>query len=199
MNAFAHARTEPASLAHNMSIMPRSVLNFTPLAPSEGATGDAIADGTGLAFVCRLDARALLPRSRQERNAEYVASKEPEHVHARLRIALVYAEAESARRRQAPAGALAQALATPVEEVADVLRELLVAHPLADGGLPRVGLLLPASVNERALEPSLTRTLAILARRRGTLFLRDADPIAWSAVDGDVLDLWAPAGSGSTQ
>ena len=64
---------------------------------------------------------------------------------------------------------------------------------LADAGLPRFGLLLPAHENGRAILRSFSRTLAILARRRGTLFLRDADPVVWSAVDGAVLDLWTPA------
>ena len=80
-----------------------------------------------------------------------------------------------------------------MKAVADELRDLLAAESLADAGLPRFGLLLPPHEIERALLRSFSRTLAILARRRGTLFLRDADPIVWSAVDGEVLDLWTPA------
>ena len=186
------ARAEPAPLARNMSVMPRTTLSFAALAPAVGATGDAVADGTSLAFVCRLDARALLPKALRERDPEKIASKDPDRVHDRIRVALVYAQAESTKYRRAKAGALAQACATPVEEVADLLRELLVAHPLAENWLPRVGLFLPPGDGERTAVRSLTRTLAILARRRGTLFLRDADPIVWSAVDGEVLDLWTP-------
>lgn len=187
-----HCSSEPAPLARNMSVMPRTTLSFTALAPAVGATGDAVADGTGLTFVCRLDARALLPKALRERDPEKIASNDPSLVHDRIRVALVYAQAESTKHRRAKAGALAQACATPVEAVADLLRELLAAHPLVEDWLPRVGLFLPPSEGERTAVRSLTRTLAILARRRGKLFLRDADPIVWSAVDGEVLDLWTP-------
>ena len=93
----------------------------------------------------------------------------------------------------APSGALKKACAAPVEDVTDELRDLLATESLADAGLPRFGLFLPPHGSERAILRSFTRTLAILARRRGTLFLRDAEPIVWSAVDGEVLDLWTPA------
>jgi len=185
---------ESSALAHNMSAPPRTTLSFSALAPASGATGatgDAVADGAGLTFVCRLDARALLPKVRQNLRASQ-HSRDPGQIRARLRVALVYARAEAAGRKRAPSGALAEACAAPVEDVADELRDLLAVESLADAGLPRFGVFLPPHENGRAVLRSFRRTLAILARRRGTLFLREADPIVWSAVEGAVLDLWTP-------
>ena len=185
-------KAERQSLARNMSAPPSTTLTFAALAPEAGASGDAVADGTGLRFVCRLDARALLPKKRQNLGASQ-RSQDLKHVHNRLRVALVYARAEAAAHKRAPPKALAKARAAPIEDVTDELRDLLALESLADAGLPRFGLLLPAHENGRAILRSFSRTLAILARRRGTLFLRDADPIVWAAVDGAVLDLWTPA------
>jgi len=187
---------DAAALARNMSAPPRTILKFTALARQAGATGDAVADGTGLAFVCRLDLRALLPASRQGQFPGFFASAAPAQMHRRIRWAHVYAQAEAAGRRRAQPGALAQSKAAPIEAVADRLRDLLAVEPLAAAGLPQVGLLLPAEAGERTVLRHLVRTLAILARRRGSLFLRDADPIVWSAVDGEPLDLWTTVAAG---
>jgi hypothetical protein len=183
---------ERGSLARNMSAPPSTTLTFAALAPEAGASGDAIADGAGLTFVCRLDARALLPRKRRNLGATQ-RSQDPKHVHNRIRVALVYARAEAAGRKRAPPKALARTCAAPVEDVADELRALLATESLADAGLPAFGMFLPPQGGERAMLRSFSRTLAILARRRGGLFLRDADPIVWSAMEGEVLDLWTPA------
>jgi len=184
-------KTERQSLARNMSAPPSTTLTFAALAPEAGASGDPIADGAGLTFVCRLDARALLPRKRRNLGATR-HSQDPKHVHNRIRVALVYARGEAAGHKRAPPKAIARACATPVEDVTDELRDLLRTESLADAGLPPFGMFLPPQGGERAILRDFKRTLAILARRRGTLFLRDADPIVWSAVDGEVLDLWTP-------
>jgi hypothetical protein len=186
-------RPDAPALARNMSAPPRTTLSYAALAPSSGATGDAIADGAGLRFVCRLDLRALLPESYRQPTRGQFQDPEPAQVHGRLRLALVYAQAEALGKRRALSGSHARARATAIEAVADELRDLVVREPLADARLPRFGLFLQADYDERATLPSLRRTLAILARRRGGVFLRDADPIVWSAVDGEALDLWTPA------
>lgn len=186
-------RPDAPALARNMSAPPRTTLSFAALAPSTGATGDAIADGAGLRFVCRLDLRALLPESHRQPTRGQFEDPEPAQVHGRLRLALVYARAEASGKQRALSGSHAQVQVTAIEAVADELRDLVVAEPLSDSGMPRFGLFLRADGDERATLPSLRRTLAILARRRGGVFLRDADPIVWSAVDGEKLDLWTPA------
>ena len=185
-------KAERPSLARNMSAPPSTTLTFAALAPEAGASGDAVADGTGLRFVCRLDARGLLPKKRQNLGATQ-RSQDFKHVHNRIRVAFVYAKAEAAGHKRVPSGALAAACAAPVEAVADELRDLLATESLADAGLPSFGLLLPPHEDGRVILRNFSRTLAILARRRGTLFLRDADPIVWAAVDGVVLDLWTLA------
>ena len=55
-------RNESPALARNMSAPPRTTLSFSALVPASGAGDDVVADGAGLTFVCRLDARALLPQ-----------------------------------------------------------------------------------------------------------------------------------------
>jgi hypothetical protein len=82
-----------------------------------------------------------------------------------------------------------------VEAVADALRDVAAEVPLADSGLPAFGLLLPAR-GVRACVRGVRLTIAVLARRRGTVFLRDAEPLAPSSFDGPMLDLWAPPGGG---
>lgn len=187
---------ESAAVARNMSAPPRTKLTFAPLAPAKGASGDAVADGTGLAFVCRLDVCALLPDPRKRAFLTRLLCPEPEDVHARIRLVRAYAQAEAAGRTRLLPNALARAEAEPIESVADSLRDLLGTEALAGKELPRVGLLLPPQDADRTVLRSVRRTLAILARRRGTLFLRDADPIVWSTVGGHALDLWTPVAAG---
>ena len=189
----SRVNAEAQTLAHNMSAPPRTVLNFSALVPPADATGDAVADGAGLTFVCRLDARALLPDSHQTSCPGRFYDPELKQVHERLRMGLVYARTEAAGRKRALSGAFAQTRAMPIEAVADALRDLLAGESLAAAGLPRFGLLLEPHGSERAVLPSFKRTLAILARRRGNVFLRDADPIAWTATEGKPFDLWMPA------
>ena len=81
----------------------------------------------------------------------------------------------------------------PVETLVDELREFSVAVALADAGLPPFGIFLPPWNIGREREESLTRTIAILGRRRGAVFLRNAEPIVWTALDGELLDLWVPS------
>ncbi len=115
-------------------------------------------------------------------------------MHRRIRRAHVYAQAEAAGRRRAARRARAVEGGAG-SKVADRLRDA-GRGSLAAAGLPQVGLLLPAEAGERTVLRHLVRTLAILARRRGSLFLRDADPIVWSAVDGEPLDLWTTVAAG---
>jgi hypothetical protein len=185
-------KAERQSLARNMSAPPRTTLNFSALAPEAGATGDAISDGAGLAFVCRLDTGRLLRKRRQlprKRDGGWEALRPDD----RIRLAYTYARADADGRKRARSETRDHAAATPVETLADELRDLAAAVPLAEAGVPSFGLLLPTHGIERRVESSLVRTIAILARRRGTVFLREADPIVWSAIDGEVLDLWVPA------
>jgi len=180
------------ALARNMSAPPRTTLNFSALALAKGATGEAVTDGTGLTFVCRLETWAFTPkrcRGRRRREGDWDAFS----LEDRIRLAYPRVEAEARGRKRANADAHRRSVEAPVETLADELREFSAAVALADAGLPPFGIFLPPWNIGREREESLTRTIAILGRRRGSVFLRDAEPIVWTALDGELLDLWVPS------
>lgn len=179
------------AVARNMSAPPRTKLNFRALARVAGATGDPVADGMGLAFVCRLSTDAAIPKRWRSRLARSDAAA-PLAVDERIRLAYARVHAETAHRARASPAALAHALAAPVEALADALRDAVAAFPLVRAGMPPVGVFLPPGDGDRPVEASLVRTIAILGRRRGGVFVRDAEPLVWTALDGVTLDLWAP-------
>ena len=185
---------ESPALARNMSAPPRTTLSFAALVPAPGATGDAVADGAGLTFVCRLDARALLPKARQNRARDVSSAR----ISSMFTTAFESRSSMRGRKRQSTSALRTRALAKSVRGACRD-RDRRVARPARHGVARRRRAaairIVPArrTESERAILRSFNRTLAILARRRGTLFLRDAEPIVWSAVDGEVLDLWTPA------
>jgi hypothetical protein len=65
------------------------------------------------------------------------------------------------------------------------------ADPVALG-LPTFGLLRPArGTKSRKSTDRMRLAVAVLARRRGGIFLRQADPLPLSSVT-EALDLWTP-------
>jgi len=178
-------------LARNMSAPPRTTLTFSALAPQTGASGDAVADGAGLSLVCRLELGSLLPKC-YERTIARDGSLEVRGPDDYVRVAYAYARAEKDERKRPTRATYWHARVASVEALADELHDLAASVSLNGAGLPPFGLLLPTHGIKRAAEASLCRTIAILARRRGTVFLRDCDPVVWSALDGRVLDLWVP-------
>ena len=182
---------EPQALARNMSAPPRTTLTFAALGPSVGPSSERVAEGAGLSLVCRLDFDALMPRhygSKVRRNTRWPDGY-PEDC---IRIAYPHVLAEKSHRKVPTRKAYAHAKAAPVEALADELRDIAAGISLVDAGLPPFGLLVPGIRADRAHEPSMCRTMAILARRRGEIFLRDSDPIVWHAMSGQALDLWLP-------
>ncbi len=177
---------EPSPLLHNMSAPPRAQIGFRAVRPADLPPDQGEAAGCGLRWLARLAPAELIPlRGRTGVDAGQ----------ARLRLSLARAQAEVAGRpvpRRLPT-AIAR---LPVEAVADALRAIAGAVPLASLGLPAFGLLLPARGAPRPHERSVRITVAVLARRRGTVFLRDAEPLAPASFDGPVLDLWAPLAGG---
>ena len=174
-----------------MSAPPRTTLMFAALAPGVGASGDPVADGAGLSLVCRVDFGGLLPKRvgrTIRRNAAWPTGYPEDYA----RIAYPYALAERDGRKGPTRKAYAHAKAAPVEALADELRDIAAAISLSDAGLPPFGLFVPRNRVDRVPEPSVCKTIAILARRRGEVFLRDSDPVIWSAMWGEALDLWLP-------
>ena len=141
--------------------------------------------------MCRLDFRRLLPKQIRLNGSRrgIPGTLGPEDS---LRMTYPHARAEADGRKRPARAAYVRARTAPVEELADELRDIATAVQLAAAGLPPFGMLLGTQDGDRAVEPSLCRTIAILARRRGTVFLRDCDPVVWSALDGRALDLWVP-------
>ena len=177
-------RPEGRALARNMSSPPRATLTFAALSTATGSSSDPVADGAGLSLLCRLDFGGLMPKRylRPDR-------RKPEDW---VRIAYPRALAERDGRKQPTREAFAHAKAAPVEALADELRDIAAALSLSAAGTPPFALLMPTHGIDRAPETSLCKTIAILARRRGSVFLRDSDPIIWSAMSGEALDLWLP-------
>ena len=182
---------EAQALAHNMSAPPRTTLTFATLSPNTGNAGDPVAGGVGLSLVCRLDFGALMPKrcDRTEHlNARWQVG-DPEEL---VRTAYPYALAERDERKRPTRKAYAHAKAASVEALVDDLRDIAAAISLADAGLPPFGLFMPRHRLGRAPEQSVCRTIAILARRRGDVFLRNSDPIVWPVMSTQPLDLWLP-------
>jgi hypothetical protein len=173
---------EPQPLLHNMSAPPRAQIGFRAVRPSDGPPEQNEAVACGLRWLARLAPAELI----RLRSRTGVAADQ-----ARLRLSLARAQAEVAGwplPRRLPA-AIAR---LPLEAVADALRAIAGEVTLASLGLPAFGLLLPARGEPRPHERSVRITVAVLARRRGSVFLRDAEPLAIASLDGPMLDLWAP-------
>ena len=172
---------EPQPLLHNMSAPPRTVITFRPLRALGPEAGPEADPASGLRWLSRL-APAELIRVRRRKGAP--------GDDVRLRLSLARAQAEQAGLP--PPRRLPIAIARlPLEAVADALRALAADVPLASLGLPAFGLLLPARGEPRPHEGSVRLTVAVLARRRGGVFVRDAAPLAPASLEGPALDLWA--------
>ncbi len=190
-------KTERQSPLQNMSTPPRSTLTFRALAVTKGKRGDPVSDGVGLTFVCRFDTGTLVPKRYRIAPARRGSPGLLKSANF-IRAAYSYARAEGEGHKRPNSAVRNHAAVTPVEVLADELRDIAASVSLPAAGLPPFGLLLPTHGIDREAESSRCVTLAILARRRGTVFLRDADPIVWSAIGSEVLDLWVPdTGPGS--
>jgi hypothetical protein len=186
----ARARREaPSPWLHNMSAPPRATITLRPLR-RPGADGRAAAV-TGFRPVCRIDVVGRfwpVPPGTPRDPAEGIDWGQTLEPHRRL---LAHAIAEE-RGEQAPDAQLAARIdAMLADSVLEALREVAARADCAALGLPAFGLLRPAGGAPHAHSASTRVAVAVLARRRGGLFLRDADPLAPASVT-EALDLWAP-------
>ncbi|MCC6772465.1 MAG: hypothetical protein IT360_14820 [Gemmatimonadaceae bacterium] len=183
---------ERAPLLHNMSAPPRSVLTFRPVVPVGDAGDPSPTLGTGMRWRCRVRLgerdQALVDGLGAERAAQ-VAS-EPDHGGGRRVLALALAEEEGGAT---PSDALWDRVwALPAEALADELCAVALRVDLAALGYPRFGLFLREDGGARPSEPSLRVALALLARKRGRVFLREAEPLAPHTITALGWDLWVP-------
>ena len=182
---------ELGALIRNMSAPPRTTLSFASLAPAQGASGEAITDGAAMKFVCRLRTSGFTPKQcRLRRHRE--GNGEAFSLEDRIRLAYPRVRYEVAGRKSASPEACRHAIDAPIEMLVDELRDLAATIPLPDLEVPAFGIFMPPHNTAREAEGSLIRTIAILGRRRGSIFLREADPIVWTAMDGELRDLWTP-------
>jgi hypothetical protein len=189
---------EPQPLLHNMSAPPRAQIGFRAVRPADLPPDQGEAAACGLRWLARFDAAGLLaPPFEPGVLPDLVEESLRRDGALRLRLALARARAEGAGK-PLPARVPRGIAALPVEAVADAVRDIAATLPLAAQGLPAFGLLLPAR-DVRDCVRGVRLTVAVLARRRGSVFLRDAEPLAIASLDGPMLDLWAPALAGGEE
>ena len=181
---------EPLRCLHNMSAPPRATISFR-LVTQRAETEDEL-PATGLRWVCRIDVPGLfwpLPEGVARDIAQLADWQQTLEPQRRL---LAQALAEEGGDAQPTVELTARISAMPAESVLDDLRDVaLRADPVALG-LPAFGLLRPArGMKRRSRTDRMRLAIAILARRRGGVFLQAADPLPLSSVT-EPLDLWTP-------
>ena len=189
---------EPQPVPHNMSAPPRAQIGFRAVRPSDGPPERNEAAACGLRWLARFDPAGLLtPPFEPGVLPDLAEEARRSRGELRLRLGLARARAEAAGE-PLPKRVPRRIAVLPVEAVADALRDVAADLLLAGHGLPAFGLLLPAR-DVRDCVRGVRLTVAVLARRRGSVFLRDAEPLAPSSFDGPMLDLWAPALAGGEE
>ena len=184
------AAAESLQRLHNMSAPPRATISFRLVAQRAEAQ-DAFPT-TGLRWVCRIDVAGVfwpLPEGVARDIAQRARWQETLEPQRRL---LAQALAEEGGREHPDADLAAQIDAMTAEAVTDALRDVAQrADPVALG-LPTFGLLRPVhGTRGRQCTALMRLAAAVLARRRGGIFLRQADPLPISSVT-EALDLWTP-------
>ncbi len=181
---------EPLLRLHNMSAPPRATISFR-LVTQRAEAADEFPT-TGLRWVCRIDvADAFWPmpdgvaRDIAQR-AHWQETLEPQ------RRVLAQALAEEGGHER-PDAALAKGVdAMPAEAVLDALRDVALRTDPVALGLPAFGLLRPTrGTKSRQSTDRMLLAVAVLARRRGGIFLSAVDPLPPASVT-EALDLWTP-------
>lgn len=189
----AAAREAAASL-HNMSAPPRATITFRVLAGSHAAEGEDRAAASGLRWVCRIDLLGVfrpVPEGMPRDPMDEIMCLQTLELE---RCLLAHALAEERGSNEPDAALRREVAALPAEALHDALQEAAArADPIALG-LPRLGLLRPARpTSPRSRTGAMRVALAVLARRRGDVFLASADPLSPSSLYAP-LDLWAIEG-----
>ena len=175
---------------HNMSAPPRATISFR-LVTQRAEAGDEF-PATGLRWVCRIDVPGVfwpLPDGVGRDVAQLAGWQQTLEPQRRL---LAQALAEEGGDAQPTVELTARISAMPAEAVLDALRDVALRADPAALGLPTFGLLRPArGTKARHCTAEVRVAVAILARRRGGIFLRAADPLPPASVI-EPLDLWTP-------
>jgi hypothetical protein len=181
---------EPRPYLHNMSAPPRATIAFR-LVTQRAAAADEL-PATGLRWVCRIDVPAVfwpMPEGVGRDIAQMAGWQQTLEPQRRL---LAQALAEEGGLERPDAGLAIRVDAMPAEAVLDALRDVALRADTAALGLPAFGLLRPArGTKARQSNDRMRPAVAVLARRRGGIFLSAADPLPLSSVT-EALDLWTP-------
>lgn len=181
---------EPLQRLHNMSAPPRATISFRLV--TQRAEADDEFPATGLRWVCRIDVPAVfwpmpdgVARDIAQR-AQWQETLEPQ------RRLLAQALAEEGGHERPDAALAIRVDAMPAEVVLDALRDVALRTDPVALDLPAFGLLRPArGTKARQSTDRMRLAVAVLARRRGGIFLRTADPLPPASVT-EALDLWTP-------
>ena len=181
---------EPLQRLHNMSAPPRATIGFRFV--TQRASPQDEFPATGLRWVCRIDVPGVfwpLPEGVARDIAQVACWQQTLEPQRRL---LAQALAEEGGDSQPAPALIARVDAMPAEAVLDALRDVALRADPAALGLPTFGLLRPArGMKRRSRTAQMRLAIAILARRRGGVFLQGADPLPLSSVT-EPLDLWTP-------
>jgi hypothetical protein len=181
---------EPLRCLHNMSAPPRATISFRLV--TQRARAEDEFPATGLRWVCRIDVPGVfwpLPEGTARDIAQVACWQQTLEPQRRL---LAQALAEEGGDIRPTAELAARVDAMPAEAVLDALRDVALRTDPATLGLPTFGMLRPArGTKRRTCTDRMLPALAVLARRRGGIFLRAADPLPLSSVT-EPFDLWTP-------
>jgi len=181
---------EPLRCLHNMSAPPRATISFRLV--TQRARAEDEFPATGLRWVCRIDVPGVfwpLPDGVARDIAQLACWQQTLEPQRRL-LAQALAEEGGDIRPTDELAARVDAMAA--EAVLDALRDVALRADPAALGLPAFGLLRPArGMKSRQCTVEMRIAVAVLARRRGGIFLRAADPLPLASVT-EPLDVWTP-------
>jgi len=184
------------ALLHNMSAPPRATITFRPAVARPWTLNGKdesreAGSASGLRWICRIDVinqfwpvEPGIARDIAE-GIEWHQTREPDR-HA---LAHSWAIERGASMHDPSIGARVSALSA--EAVSDELREVARRADPRDWGLPPMALLTTAIRSpHRPATEDVRLSVTVLARTRGTIFLRAVDPIAVTVI-GSPFDVWA--------
>jgi len=184
------ASREPPQRLHNMSAPPRATISFR-LVTARGPVQDDL-PASGLRWVCRIDVPGLFHSPPACDSPDIAQRAVWQDVFELQRCVLAQALAEEGGHTRPDRELGERVQAMPVDAVLDALRDVARRADPAALGLPAFGLLRSVrGTQSRQRTGQMRLAVAVLARRRGDIFLRQADPLPPASLI-DALDLWTP-------
>ena len=193
------SRDTGSTRLHNMSAPPRTTITFRPAAarpwqPSgnDGAPGASEgSSANGLRWICRVDVINHFWPVKPGAGRDIAGSIDWQQTREPDRRALVQALALEHGTPGDDPSLVAHVRELSAEAVSDELREVGRRADPGQWGLPPIAVLIGSAHNgRRPITTDMRLAVAILARTRGTIFVRAADPISLTVMQPP-FDLWA--------